>query len=150
VCVVRCAGEDEWLAVVVDGMAAWRGLCAVLGQTAWSEAEDLATVAGRSRAAERIEAAIAAWAADLAPEAAADTLQASGVPAAPVVPVHALGYHPQLAEGGFWPELERRYVGRHIIPAAPFAYDGRRPALLRPAPTLGEHTDEVLAELSAG
>jgi crotonobetainyl-CoA:carnitine CoA-transferase CaiB-like acyl-CoA transferase len=40
-------------------------------------------------------------------------------------------------------------VGRHIIPAAPFAYDGRRPALVRPAPTLGEHTDAVLAELGS-
>ena len=41
----------------------------------------------------------------------------------------------------------RRYVGEHIIPAAPFSFDGVRPALKCPAPTLGEHTDEVLAEL---
>jgi crotonobetainyl-CoA:carnitine CoA-transferase CaiB-like acyl-CoA transferase len=30
---------------------------------------------------------------------------------------------------------------------APFHYDGERPPLVRPAPTLGEHTEEVLAEL---
>jgi crotonobetainyl-CoA:carnitine CoA-transferase CaiB-like acyl-CoA transferase len=43
--------------------------------------------------------------------------------------------------------MERAYVGRYITPAAPFAYDGQRPALRLPAPTLGQHTDEVLAPL---
>jgi hypothetical protein len=43
--------------------------------------------------------------------------------------------------------MDRTYVGRHIIPAAPFTYDGERPALRFPSPTLGQHTDEVLAEL---
>jgi crotonobetainyl-CoA:carnitine CoA-transferase CaiB-like acyl-CoA transferase len=147
VCVVRAAGEDEWLAVAVDGSAAWSGLCSVLGRDDWANDPRLSTAQGRNRQADRIEAAVAAWAEPFAAEVAADTLQAHGVPAAPVIRVDALGYHPQLSESGFWPEMERRYVGRHIIPAAPFAYDGRRPALIRPAPTLGEHTDEVLAEL---
>jgi crotonobetainyl-CoA:carnitine CoA-transferase CaiB-like acyl-CoA transferase len=147
VCVVPAAGKDEWVAVAVDGAAAWRGLCAVLGREAWAADPALATREGRNREADRIEAAIAGWADPFDAEVAADTLQAHGVPAAPVIPVHALGYNTQLSETGFWPEMERRYVGRHIIPAAPFAYDGCRPALLRPAPTLGEHTDEVLAEL---
>jgi len=119
----------------------------VLGREAWADDPALSSAQGRNREAERIEEAIAAWAEPFDPEVAADTLQAHGVPAAPVMRIDALCYHPQLSETGFWPEMERRYVGRHIIPAAPFAYDARRPALIRPAPTLGEHTDEVLAEL---
>ena len=42
---------------------------------------------------------------------------------------------------------QRRYLGDHFVPATPFRYDGERPPMIRPAPTLGEHTDEVLAEL---
>jgi crotonobetainyl-CoA:carnitine CoA-transferase CaiB-like acyl-CoA transferase len=141
-CVVPAAGEDAWLAVMIDGPAAWRGLCAVLGREDWAEDPAL-------EGTDAIEVAIATWAEAFTPDVAADTLQAHGAAAAPVTPVHALAYHPQLAEAGFWPELERAYVGRHIIPAAPFAYDGQRPTLKRPAPTLGEHTDEVLAELAA-
>jgi len=38
--------------------------------------------------------------------------------------------------------------GRHRLAAAPYAYDGVRPALRFPAPTLGEHTDEILSALT--
>ena len=61
--------------------------------------------------------------------------------------IDALGYHPQLSDAGFWVTMERRYIGPHIVPATPFAYDGVRPPLLTPAPTLGEHTAQVLANL---
>jgi crotonobetainyl-CoA:carnitine CoA-transferase CaiB-like acyl-CoA transferase len=43
--------------------------------------------------------------------------------------------------------MERRYVGRHLMPAAPWRYDGVRPALRLPAPVLGEHSDEVLGRM---
>ena len=149
VAVVRAEALDSWLAVVVDGAAAWRGLCLALGPNDWAEDHDLATLSGRARQAPMIEAALTTWASRWPAAAAAARLQELGVPAAPVQPTHILTLDPQLAAVGFWPELERRYVGRHQVPAAPFSYDGLRPALDRPAPTLGEHTAEVMAELSA-
>ena len=147
VCVIKAGGDDEWLAISVDGADAWRGLCAVLGQAGWADDARLAVAAGRQSQAARLEAAIADWARPLGASDAAARLQAAGVPAAPVQRTADLGDNAQLVAGGFWTEMERRYVGRHLTPAAPFAYDGERPALLRPAPTLGEHTGEVLAEL---
>ncbi len=45
-------------------------------------------------------------------------------------------------------ERHRIAHGREVeVYGAPFRYDGERPPLVRPAPTLGEHTEEVLAEL---
>jgi crotonobetainyl-CoA:carnitine CoA-transferase CaiB-like acyl-CoA transferase len=38
-------------------------------------------------------------------------------------------------------------VENHLQPASPIRFDGDRPALRRPAPTLGEHTAEVIAEV---
>lgn len=146
-CVVRGLEPDTWLAVSVQSAEAWRGLCQGIGAEAWLEDPELATVAGRNRHADRIEAVVAAWAVGLTPEAAALALQAGGVAAAPALRVDQLGYDIQLASTGFWAEMERAFVGRYITPAAPFAYDGRRPALRIPAPTLGQHTDEVLAPL---
>jgi crotonobetainyl-CoA:carnitine CoA-transferase CaiB-like acyl-CoA transferase len=146
-CVVRGLEPDTWLALSVQSAEAWRGLCQVIGAEAWLEDPELATVAGRNRHADRIEAAVAAWAFGLTPDAAALALQARGVAAAPALRVDQLGYDVQLASTGFWAEMERAYVGRYITPAAPFAYDGQRPALRLPAPTLGQHTDEVLAPL---
>ena len=144
VVVVRAGGDDEWLAVAVDNSESWRGLCDVLARPDWAGAPDLADPAGRNRRADEIEAAVSDWALPLDPESAAAGLQAVGVAAAPVLRSDVLGYSEQLSAGGFWQEIERRYVGRHINPAAPFMYDGRRLTLRRPAPTLGEHTAEVL------
>ena len=147
VCVLQGLGEDAWLVVAVDGPEAWRGLCAVLDANDWAEDPELATPEGRNRHVAMIETALSAWALRLEPTVAAFRLQAQGVPSAPVQRIDALGYDAQLVETSFWTEMDRRYVGRHLTPNAPFSYDGRRPALLRPAPTLGEHTTEVLAEL---
>jgi crotonobetainyl-CoA:carnitine CoA-transferase CaiB-like acyl-CoA transferase len=143
VCVVGGAEPDTWLAVAVDSDRAWRGLCGVLGRTD----ADL-TLAERYAGAEAIEAAIAAWAAALDPADAAARLQAAGVAAAPVQRTHTLTWDPQLEAAGFWPLMQRDYVGEHRVAAAPFAYDGRRPELRFPAPTLGEHTIEILASLT--
>lgn len=55
---------------------------------------------------------------------------------------------PALVEAGFWREVAHPVLGRHPLPAAPFAIDGDRGASTR-APLLGEHTAEVLAEVEA-
>ena len=135
-CIVACAEPDTWLAVAVDREAACKGLTDVLGPADLSSEE-------------AIEVALGGWAASRTPEAAAHALQAAGVSAAPVQRADQLCYDPQLMAGGFWLETERRHVGAHLIPAAPFAFDGVRPAIRKVAPTLGQHTDEVLAELAA-
>lgn len=51
-----------------------------------------------------------------------------------------------LRERGFWREVEHPVLGRHALPAGPFAVDGDRGRAAM-APLLGEHTQEVLAEL---
>ncbi|THD79411.1 MAG: CoA transferase [Phenylobacterium sp.] len=150
VCVVPGGEDDSWLAIAVDGPAAWRGLCRALGRDDWAADPALATIAGRAARAEEIEAELMAWSVMRPPDVAAAELQALGVAAAPVRRSSSLTYDPQLLAGGFWDWMERRYVGRHVMAAAPFAYDGVRPALRRPAPILGEHTDEVLGQLRAG
>ncbi len=117
---------DGWLAVASED-----GAMAALGHVAGSASE----------------AALRTWAAPLTGAVAAARLQAAGVAAARVQGAHDLTYDPQLVANGYWVELERAVIGRHLVPATPFSFDGVRPPLRRPAPTLGQHTDEVLAEL---
>jgi crotonobetainyl-CoA:carnitine CoA-transferase CaiB-like acyl-CoA transferase len=144
-CVVRAAGEEAWLAVAVDGEPAWRALCGLIADEALSPAWDLAE---RQARAEEVEAALARWALGQTPADAAGRLQAAGVPAAPISPAHALWRDEHLAGAGYWLTQHRRYVGEHLTPHAPIRFDGVRPTVTRPAPTLGEHTAEVLAELT--
>jgi crotonobetainyl-CoA:carnitine CoA-transferase CaiB-like acyl-CoA transferase len=147
-CVVAGASDGEaWLAVAADSDAAWRALAGVIGRSDLADDPALASLAGRKAREDEIEAALAAWAALQDTRAAADALQAAGVPAAPVLPTHQLFADPHLQDCGYWAVQDRRYIGAHFTPQAPFRYDGERPPVIRPAPTLGEHTTEVLAEL---
>jgi crotonobetainyl-CoA:carnitine CoA-transferase CaiB-like acyl-CoA transferase len=147
-CVVGAGGGAENVAVVVRDGDEWRAFCAVLGRPDWAGDPTLASPPARNARADTIEAALAEWAArrPSAADAAAE-LQRAGVPAAPVTPSHALAGEPHHVAHGSWISLERRHVGRHIMAAPPYSIDGVRPAVERPAPLLGEHTAEVLAEL---
>ena len=131
--VLRCAGADEWLAVDVALSAQMPVLARAIG--------------ARLAPGESPEAALAAWAAGRGAAEAAASLQGAGIAAGPVVPATALRDDPHLAARGFWLEAERRHVGRHLVPRAPYALDGARPAFVRPAPTLGEHNGAVLGEV---
>jgi crotonobetainyl-CoA:carnitine CoA-transferase CaiB-like acyl-CoA transferase len=144
VCIAAARGEEAWLALAVPDDAAWRALCGVLADESLSADWALAQRKAREPA---IEAAIARWAASRAPAEAAEALQAAGVPAAPVLSADGLWRDPHLVQCGYWMTQQRRFVGEHLTPRPPFRFDGERPAVGRPAPTLGEHTEEVLAEL---
>ncbi len=137
-CVVESAEPEAWLAIAVDSEAGWKGLCGVTGI-------DPAT--DRHTEEDLVEAALADWARTHTPVIGAALLQAKGVAAAPVLPAHALSLDPHLEHHGYFLTQHRRYVENHLQPASPFRFDGDRPALRRPAPTLGEHTAEVIAEV---
>jgi crotonobetainyl-CoA:carnitine CoA-transferase CaiB-like acyl-CoA transferase len=146
-CVVRCAGAESWLAIAVDSDAGWSALARTIGRGDLAQDPELATLAGRKAREDEIEAAIAAWAVGRDARAAADELQAAGAPATAVIPVHELFPDPQLQDCGYWALQFRAYIDDHFTPQPPFRYDGERPPVVRPAPVIGEHTDEVLAEL---
>jgi crotonobetainyl-CoA:carnitine CoA-transferase CaiB-like acyl-CoA transferase len=146
-CVVAASGHEAWLAVAVDGDDAWRALARAIERPDLAADIRLDTLAGRKAREDEIEAAIAAWAAGRDPREAGAVLRRAGVAASAVIPTHELFADPQLQDCGYWGLQYRRYVEDHFTPQAPFRYDGERPPLVRPAPTLGEHTEEVLAEL---
>jgi crotonobetainyl-CoA:carnitine CoA-transferase CaiB-like acyl-CoA transferase len=126
--VVRTRGEDAWLAVAAADEHDLARLDAVTGGAG--------------------EAALCFWAASRTAEDAARGLQAAGVCAGPVARPDGLCSDRQLTGSGYWVEMQRQFVGAHLVAASPFRFDGLRPALLRPAPILGEHTEEVLRELA--
>jgi len=147
-CVVHGSGDEEdWLVVAVESDEAWLALAHAIGRDDLADDPTLRTLAGRKAREDEIEAALALWAANQWPRGAAEALQAAGVAASAVLATHDLFPDPHLQDCGYWAAQHRRYIGDHFTPQPPFRYDGARPVVTRPAPTLGEHTEEVLAEL---
>jgi crotonobetainyl-CoA:carnitine CoA-transferase CaiB-like acyl-CoA transferase len=142
-----CRGDDRWLALAVTGDEAWRALVDVMGRPPWSRDAALATAAGRRARHDQIDAALAAWCADRDAEALAGELVARGIPAAPVVSAARLGDNPQLRARGFFETVVHPVTGERTHPSLPMRLPADRAHwFARPAPTLGEHTAEVLRD----
>jgi crotonobetainyl-CoA:carnitine CoA-transferase CaiB-like acyl-CoA transferase len=73
-------------------------------------------------------------------------LQQAGVSAGVVRSIPRLMDDPHLRARGFWQQMERAHVGRYLSGSTPFRQDGRPLPIRQVAPTLGEHTAQVLAE----
>ncbi|MEW6271681.1 MAG: CoA transferase [Thermodesulfobacteriota bacterium] len=143
-----CRGDDAWLALSIADDAHWRALVELIGAPEWARDPELAHAPGRRARHARIDREIAAWTAARDAREAAEDLLARGVPAAPVVSAARLGENPQLRARGFFESVAHPVVGTHEYPALPLHFGGapvRR--YRRPAPTLGEHNDEVLRGL---
>jgi len=54
---------------------------------------------------------------------------------------------PHLNARGFWRKLPRKHIGHYISSTTYFRLNGEPMPIKNPAPTLGEHTNEVLQRL---
>jgi crotonobetainyl-CoA:carnitine CoA-transferase CaiB-like acyl-CoA transferase len=137
--VYPCQGEDAWLALAVRGDTEWQALCRLVPGLANLTAQSLAE---RQAAAERIDAAIMAWSGTQTAEHALASLRMAGIAAASVASSADLVACNHLNTRGFW---EASSAG--VLPALPWqASFGRAHG---PAPGIGEHTDQILAEILA-
>jgi crotonobetainyl-CoA:carnitine CoA-transferase CaiB-like acyl-CoA transferase len=145
------SGEDEWLALAVATDEQWEALCGVLGEEALAADPALAAPAGRRAAHDRIDEAIRSWAVGHAAEDAERLLLGAGVPASYVWPGHRAHHHPQLHARRFLQPMDHEVTGRSGYPSFPMQFSAFGPHLFRsPPPLLGEHNDELLAELGVG
>jgi CoA:oxalate CoA-transferase len=59
-----------------------------------------------------------------------------------------VGHPPQLEARGFWVDIDHPRRGATRVPISPIRlHAGGKPEIRSPAPTLGQHTEAVLAEL---
>jgi crotonobetainyl-CoA:carnitine CoA-transferase CaiB-like acyl-CoA transferase len=140
--VYPCAEPERWLALAVATDGQWAALAPELGL----DDPALATAAGRRAQADGLDEVLGAWTGSRTVPEAEATLVGLGVPCAEVVSPAAVDRNPQLVARGFFEPMERAVVGRHHVPGLPyrFASRGETPWHRSPAPTIGQHNDEVL------
>ena len=140
-------GEDAWIAIAVPDDAAFGALAAELGLPGLADDPRFATVVARKRNEDALEALVAGATADATPAEWMARLQAVGVPAAIVYHQPDMFGDPQLLTREFFAEIGHPTIGPYLYPGA-MAKFARGPADLEtPAPTLGQHNEEILQGL---
>lgn len=137
-------GEDQWIVITVRSMQDWLALADLI---AFPDPSRYDTAAKRLGAKALIEASVASWTAQQDPLAAAQLLQARGIPAAPMLRLAELPEHPLYRERTFFrsenhPWLQEKVMGESFVA---FSSD-MPPPPVRPAPLAGEQSREALAQ----
>jgi crotonobetainyl-CoA:carnitine CoA-transferase CaiB-like acyl-CoA transferase len=139
---------DSWVAVAVTTDEQWLLLRDAIGRPDWAMEAALETVEGRRAQHDLIDEHLSAWCGQRSSADIVDCLWGAGVPVGKVMQPHRQTEIPQLAFRDFFEE-----VGHPINKAAPHSTlpmrMSRGPARFHtsPAPLLGEHNHELLAEL---
>ncbi len=143
----RCAGEDRWIAICVMNDAQWQGLGKVLGAPAWMQDAALASNSGRLAQRGAIDQQLNQATQSLDRNGLSAALQAQGVPAGPVNDAADVIQDPQLDHRGHWLTLEHPEMGPSLYNAQPFRFSRSAAGVPKPAPMLGQHTEEICREL---
>ena len=138
-----CEGEDQWVAVCCRTDDEWAALAGLVGL----DDPTLATLAARRGREDDVEAAVSAWTRTLSKHAVTDACLAAGVPAGPMLTSSQQLQDPHLAARGYLVEIDQPPIGAMTIEGPAFVATGMSDADIRPAPGLGEHTREIVAEL---
>ena len=143
---VRYEKKFAALSIVTD--AEWGILLEVMGHPDWAINSDYASEAGRRAAEDEIEAGLAPWFAAQDCDEVVDRLLAAGLPAATLINGYMLSPNPQIEARGFRHNLEHAVAGMKSYVGLPFQLSNEAAVCYRwAAPTLGQHNEEVLAEM---
>jgi len=138
-------GAESWLAMSIATDAQWRSLCRCMGDPAWAGDANFATRAGRRAAHDAIDANLCAWTRGRERADLVRDLRAAGIPASEVANAcRLLETNPQLRSRGYFEAPPHPIVGAMPLPSLPFRWASVDRWLRTPAPTLGQHNEEVL------
>ncbi len=139
--------KDGYMSVSVMSDREWRAFCQAAERPEWLEDPRFKTPALRDR---NIDDRLALIQERLATRSTAewlDILEGAGVPCAPVLTRNALLEHPQFQASKIVVESDHPHAGRLRQALAAARFDRTPTKIQRGAPKLGEHSQEILAEI---
>ncbi|MDA1257444.1 MAG: CoA transferase [Chloroflexi bacterium] len=144
--VYPCAGDDSWVTLTVDSDAAWSSLAGLIADNHLMKSK-FTGLDARWAEHDLIDEKIARWTGARDRDEVVEQLLDLGIAAAPVLSTAEILGHPQHEARGYWQWLEREFAGLIPHPTVPYR-NGDGPFLIdSPAPTLGQHSREVLSAL---
>jgi len=143
-CFMEC--RDGWIFVCCVEEHQWRQFVELMGTPEWAGLEIFENRLARGKNFDALQLFLQEWCREQSVMDLYHAAQQRRIPFAPVSTVGDLLASPHLAARGFFATLDHPALGRCALPGAPYQLAVTPWRLRRPAPRLGEHTREVLAE----
>jgi len=143
----RCKGEDRWCVISVFTDKQWAAFCDVIEKPEWINDPKFASYKARKANEEELDRLIESRTVKFSAEGLALRLQRAGVPAGLVATGEDLFNDPQLEHRKFWRVLKHPEIGNYKVRSVPYKLSESPARIDRPAPCMGEHTENVCTEL---
>jgi len=124
----------------------WEDICKVIGEEGWITDPDYATPKARLPRLMQIFARIEEWTKSKTKFEAMDILNEHDIPCGPILSMKEIANEPSLRKTGTVVEVDHPTRGKYLTVGNPIKMSDSPTDVTR-SPLLGEHTEEVLAEL---
>jgi formyl-CoA transferase len=150
--VLKCKGwetdPNAYIYFTIQGHA-WEPITKAIGKPEWATDPAYMTAEARQDKIFDIFATIEEWLKDKTKYEAVDILRKFDIPCAPVLSMKELANSPDLRKSGSIVEVDHKARGKYLTIGSPIKFSDLE-VEVGPSPLLGEHTDEVLADLGYG
>ena len=147
--IVKCKGweadPDAYIYVIAQA-AAFEGLAKVIGHEDWLEDPEWNTPKARLPKLDQMFSEIEKWTMTKTKFEVMDILNPLNVPCGPILSMKELAEEESLRETGTVVEVDHPERGKYLTVGNPIKLSDS-PAEVARSPLLGEHTDEIMAEL---
>jgi formyl-CoA transferase len=147
--ILKCKGwETDPNAYIyfITQAAVWEPICHIIGKPEWITDPNYATLEGRLPRLKQIFDTIEQWTETKTKFEAMDILNGHDIPCGPILSMQELANEPSLRETGTVVEVDHPTRGKYLSVGNPIKLSDS-PSDVTRSPLLGEHTEEILAEL---
>jgi len=140
--VYPCTGTDDWCALSAENEGQWKALTRLIGRERWSAEPRFESVGGRTQYHDEIDEAISSWTKQYSNKEVEERLRTAGISAAWVRRINDVV--DSLDPSAIYSRMPERRVGSMLTTKLPFSLSFVDLPEPRSAPSLGEHSAEVL------
>ncbi len=144
---VECA-DGEFAVVILSSQQQWEGLWRAMGKPEWGATPPFDTQKGRADNYAELRVRLNDWAGTITQDELFHSIQREGSAAAPILTAEGVFALEQYRERGHFVTIDHPVAGPLEYVAQPTRPSNVTLAPKRPAPLLGQHTRQVLAEIA--
>ena len=145
--VYRCKGDDRWCTIAVSTDEEWANFCSEIGQPGLVSDPWFDTLENRKQHEDALNKIVADWTVNFTPEEVMAYLQAVKVPAGVVKNTADVYHDPQLQKRNLFWKMHHAEMGDFTHQGQSFMLSRTPAKAYSPAPLLGEHTEQICAQL---